>query len=494
MNARELYLAIAVGGLLVSPSARGQICPPSEYFFQAQGFNAGSATADVVLADLDMDDDLDAVVINEHPSLPSFNPGTISVLPGVPGGAGNTLGPIAQFPQPQTGEGPRAAVVGLFNGDAFPDVAVVNFRSSGGVGGAPVFDGTMSVLFGNGDLTLQPAVTLDVGIRPLGLAADDFDGDGSTDFAVANSTSDDLSLIRGGGDGTFGPEQREPIGSSPIAVVAGNFGGNELPDLAVLLSGAGTVVLFTNTTDVSADVDGSGVIDAFDNAVFFQAVADGDTDIADVDGVPGLAIGDLNTFASSLDGALGPVQLDFAIDDVLAIGTGNIQPSDLIAEDLDQDGALDLVVANNGPSPDGGNSIAVLLGDGAGGFDPAVFYSDFRGTQFLDPDSLGVGDINRDGTLDIVLGNATNDETAVAVFPGLGDGTFLEPICSSVDGDEVACFPNAGGSVDDNSGRGITVAVGQVDGLRGVDVVTAGGGGSAGVSLLTNNCPDFESQ
>ncbi|MGB7922528.1 MAG: FG-GAP-like repeat-containing protein [Pyrinomonadaceae bacterium] len=80
----------------------------------------------------------------------------------------------------------------------------------------------------------------------------------------------------------------------------------------------------------------------------------------------------------------------------------------VVADDLNQDGKVDLV----GPS---GNSLAVLLGNGLGGFATAVRYP-------VATTRVAVADFNLDGKRDIA---ATDDKTGkVSILPGDGTGRF----------------------------------------------------------------------
>ena len=95
-------------------------------------------------------------------------------------------------------------MAGDFNGDGRTDLAIANSGSS-----------DVSVLLGNGDGTFQPQVTYAVGIDPYALVAGDFNGDGRPDLAVANSGSNDVSVLLGNGDGTFQHQVTYAVGTGP---------------------------------------------------------------------------------------------------------------------------------------------------------------------------------------------------------------------------------------------------------------------------------------
>jgi hypothetical protein len=90
-------------------------------------------------------------------------------------------------------------------------------------------------------------------------------------------------------------------------------------------------------------------------------------------------------------------------------------PSEIIAADFNNDGRLDLVVAN--PTA---NSVNVLLGNGNGTFQALL-----PSAAGANPRSIAVGDFNADGKLDLAA--ISSDSYGVNVIRGNGNGTFAAP-------------------------------------------------------------------
>jgi Bacterial Ig-like domain (group 3)/FG-GAP-like repeat/FG-GAP repeat len=97
----------------------------------------------------------------------------------------------------------------------------------------------------------------------------------------------------------------------------------------------------------------------------------------------------------------------------------------IAAEDLNGDGHPDLVVANFSANGNGGDgALGVLLGNGDGTFKPPVTYD----SGGLTAASVVIADVNGDGKPDLVVSNNCNapctTHGVVAVLLGNGDGTF----------------------------------------------------------------------
>ncbi len=82
--------------------------------------------------------------------------------------------------------------------------------------------------------------------------------------------------------------------------------------------------------------------------------------------------------------------------------------------DFNGDGRPDLVVLGDGPNV---TTIAILLGNGDGTFQPPQSYTVGRAPSFV-----AVADFNGDGKLDLAVTNGNSNN--VAILLGNGDGTF----------------------------------------------------------------------
>lgn len=126
-------------------------------------------------------------------------------------------------------------VVGNFNADARPDLALVDYFQ---------YANSVSILLGKGDGSFGPAKQFSVGSSPNSIAVGDINHDSRDDLAVTSSDHPkSVSVLLGKGNGSFGAATDFPTGAggfgSPTAVAIGNLNAGSNPDLAVAIRSSG---------------------------------------------------------------------------------------------------------------------------------------------------------------------------------------------------------------------------------------------------------------
>jgi hypothetical protein len=223
-------------------------------FAAPTAFAAGRRPRSIAAGDFDEDGITDLVFGDEAPP----NGDQVTVLRGLgAGGVGDGgFAPPVSFP---AGETMLGLVVADFDEDGISDLAVTTWSPMG----VSVLRGAGTAGAGNG--AFLPPVLYPTSLPPFGLVAGDFDEDGITDLAA---TSHDYEVPDGGsvrilrgrgeggtGDGTFDPEVIHPASRDPSAIVADDFDGDGIVDLAV----ANTIVdSVTVLLGQGIDDDGDG--------------------------------------------------------------------------------------------------------------------------------------------------------------------------------------------------------------------------------------------
>jgi len=284
------------------------------------GFDQPSALA---VGDFNGDGHLDLVVTSY-----GFSSSPIaSVL--LNDGAGN-LSVASTAP---TGGLPQNPVVVDFNGDGYPDVAVVNG-----------FDDSVSILLndGSGHLTTQPALA--VGSSAEVLAVADFNGDGKLDLAVSLQGDNAVRLLLNDGHANFTVAPELPVGRFPYGLAAGDLNGDGIPDLAVSILGArpGSVVPLLGDGKGGFTAGAAVVVgEAPTNILIGDFNGDGKPDLAvSNQGDPGNVPGSLSILLGDGKGGLSAPRNTTAGQDLNSIA----------AADFNGDGRLDFVGANTNDS------------------------------------------------------------------------------------------------------------------------------------------------
>ena len=109
----------------------------------------------------------------------------------------------------------------------------------------------------NGTFTEAPGSPIAVGKNPSSIIVADFNGDGILDFAVTNKADNSISVFRGRGDGTFTQFPASPFllnksgvaETAPVAMVSGTFRQGDTTDLAVVNQTSNNVSILLDTID-----------------------------------------------------------------------------------------------------------------------------------------------------------------------------------------------------------------------------------------------------
>jgi len=154
----------------------------------------------------------------------------------------------------------------------------------------------------------------------------------------------------------------------------------------------------------------------------------------------------------------------------LGNGNGTFQPalnitgvdsiSAIVSGFINSDGFLDLVVASRAT-----RTVSVLLGNGNGTFRAPLSFDTGAPVRFSEKRSVALGDFNRDGSLDLVVTNASAG--SISLLAGNGDGTFRTPLLFDTGSDP------------------LSLAVADFDGDQIPDIAVATS--SLGIAVLLGN-------
>jgi hypothetical protein len=439
-------------------------------------FNSGPTDflfGGLAFADMDRDGNIDLVEISDN---------GMEAPPYLRISRGNGDGTFKAPVKIEAGVDASCLVVGDFNGDGWPDVAVCSSVSN--------FAGFTVLINSSGGTFTSSSYFL--GANPRAIATADLNGDGRLDLVTEDLG--EVSTLLGNGDGTFGtpstwvtagsgrwiaalplaqggtpsivyvptcpgcatgPNRYRPEALSTIPVAAG---GN----LQATPMSSATYFI---TSQAVADFDGDGHLDV---AVGLDSGEGVDIFLGDGKGAFGaplpvalpthvLTAGDLNGDGFA-DLAVIPERLGNPVVSILlSNGDGTFQPeidvpvsfvyNQIYILNVNGDRIPDLVLTS---STDGQNSVQVLLGLGHGKFNVLPVMPVNAGGGPAAP-RLVWGDFNNDGHLDLlIVNNAPGEGTGDALLLGNGDGTFRTAMYlgSATGGPAVASDFNHDGNLD----------------------------------------------
>jgi hypothetical protein len=280
----------------------------------------------------------------------------------------------------------------------------------------------------------------------------DLDGDGQKDIVLVFDGENAVTIVRAAGTNLLAPV-KFPTGINPLVVRAGDVNGDGKVDLITANMGAPTGSDYSGG-DVSLLL-GNG------NGTFQPAIS-----IAAGEVPRDVGLGDFNE-----DGKLdlviadNPSSASHQLLLRLGNGDGTFHPTTVI----DTQTADSLAVVQLNGDIDNHEDLvtngSILLGRGDGTFAPATL---LPLTFNMTLNVVKVGDLNSDGKPDVIVGSFGNE--VIGVFLGNGDGTLREahiyPVNGSPENIEIGDLDNDG-RIDiagSNSSVGSTRLFGNVDG------------------------------
>jgi phosphodiesterase/alkaline phosphatase D-like protein len=344
-------------------------------------FTAGTNPIGIAAGDLDGDGKPDLAVAN-------YGDHTVSVLRNTSSPGVIDAGSLAARQDFATGNGPQYVAIGDLDGDGKVELATANFSAN-----------TASVLRNTANpgainnTSFATRVDFATGNGPLGVAMGDLDGDGKPELVVSNNSPNTVSVLRNTAnpsaiDNTsFAAKMDFDTGNGSFGVAAVDLDGDGKPDLAVANKVAGTLSVLRNLDPPFLEVGAAAGVADTDQG---EGVAWGDYDNDGDQDIYVVNYGSANRLhRNNGNGTFTEVGASAGVADA---GDGN----GAAWGDYDNDGDLDLYLANNGTN-------RLFRNDGSTGF------SEVGAAAHVDDAGYGQGvswvDYDRDGRLDLYVVN-----------------------------------------------------------------------------------------
>lgn len=397
----------------VAPDGTGQqppapiIAAPYPSFLESIALNLQADTTSVAIGDLDGDGDFDLVMGNK---------GTITT-PVANAIFLNTLN-FRQTPSPKGFQPSAPTFFGLPNA-VTATVAVGDMDGDGLLDIVAGLYGGPNVVYLNdptqpGNFTTRPTVTVGLaGEKTTSLAIGDLDGDRRYDLVVGNHGTSRVYFNQAAGTAiSFAFSTTLALSSTTSSVAIGDLGGNPLLDIVMGNQGAANCVFYQQAPGQFAACEPFGSAEGATTGIALANLRGSDTlDIAeaiyqDVSQIyeSYLAEGETAFSQTPLPNTLGLIRTKaLAVGDMN--GDGRV---DIVTGNYDQANAL---YFNLGPVALGDPPLARALLDRNKPEDGVTVSAKTR-TR-----AIAVADLNNDGALDIVVGNNNSEAAAQAAGP-----------------------------------------------------------------------------
>ena len=356
--------------------------------------------------------------------------------------------------RPTSGLVPNALVAGDFNGDGKLDLAIQSTSQA-----------QLEILTNNGQGGFTQGTPFSTGSNPTALVAADLNGDGKLDLVSSSDYSNQINVFLANTGGGFSRStialSSNGVNLDAATILPADLENDGRPDLIV--GGSNTAVSVLRN-------QGNG---QFGAPVFYN------------DYPAALTVGDFN--GDGLPDVVGANEYGNSTRVYLNEGSGRLalptftylptsSSSEAVA-DFNGDGKTDVVVNNYGATA--ANSLSELLNNGSGGFQAPVMIA-----GVADPILVQAADMNGDGKPDIVEAGYASSTSTIAVLLGDGHGGFTESSSFTVPG-KVNSFV-----IGDFNGDGkpdLAASVGT-DGAASL-VVALGNGAGGFTSVTTTSVP-----
>jgi len=236
------------------------------------------------------------------------------------------------------------------------------------------------------------------GSNPFSVIAADVFGTGRPAIITANQADDTVTVLGNFGNGTFASNATYKVSSLPRALVAADFNGDGKLDLASIGVSATTILTNFNSglfaSNATLNVGGYA-------AIAFSLNGNSTSDLVIGSG------GVVTVFTNNGSGTLG-LNATLPVSGIV---------DSMVASDVNFDGKLDLLVANENAETNG--SVMIFTNSGSGSLVS-------NATYFVEPQlrAIAVADVNGDDYPDFIAGSEFGSSSPLFIWTNNGSGVF----------------------------------------------------------------------